>query len=280
MNTGLATPPFPSDDDIPILADWVELATMGGQHPLTRGKLRTTMGRESVGAADRRTDETWLELTRRAKIQAKGWPLKLDGDTLSVARSDSALIFHYFLCAVSLGQNIDNAGRQLFEHCVSDVTAGLTLNHALRIGFPRTGGMPHSFREAVSLYCRLSGESVVAPPPGTDNDLGLDVASWRLFSDGRGGYLHFVGQCATGADWFEKLGDLDIRVWSDHVNWAVTPVRFFATPFVIPIERWRRSCLKGGLVLDRPRLLELATTSPLRPRRLAAILDYCRLLYH
>ena len=108
----------------------------------------------------------------------------------------------------------------------------------------------------------------------------MDIANWVPFNDGRGGYVHFIGQCATGADWEDKLTELNPHKWGDHVNWAVPPVRFFATPFVIPTEAFRRSSLDGGLVLDRPRLMELASKTTVSARTIKKLRKYTNTLYH
>jgi hypothetical protein len=109
--------------------------------------------------------------------------------------------------------------------------------------------------------------------------LGLDIATWKAFRDERGGYLHLIGQCATGADWRDKLTELTPQKWLDHMVWAIPPVRFFATPFVLRAEEFRRVSMEGGLILDRPRLWELAGQSRVARRLVRQVESYCRQLY-
>jgi len=99
------------------------------------------------------------------------------------------------------------------------------------------------------------------------------------FADGRGCYVHFMGQCATGADWREKLTELNPLKWKDHINWAVPPVRFFATPFVLLHEEFRRRSLDGGLILDRPRLMMLKEKIKLGRGLNGRLQRYCAQLY-
>jgi hypothetical protein len=110
-------------------------------------------------------------------------------------------------------------------------------------------------------------------PLSSDNDLGIDVVAWRPFADSRGGNLHLLVQCATGADWQEKLADIDLEVLKDHLHLGVPPIRVFATPLVIslPEARWTRVVRRGGLFLDRPRLLELSQSVEL-PQALVRVL--------
>jgi hypothetical protein len=273
-------PSFPYGDDIYETADWVELAVLRGGRPFKRGNLVTTIAREdaNLSAAD-----VMDELQRRSRLMGKLWPLQLDGseNIVSLRSRPPARVLYTFFAALGLRQGITNHGRELFESCVSELSAGLTANHGIRIGAPRRNPVPTSLADAISMYCAASVEfdGKMRAPPLSDGDLGMDIANWMPFRDGRGGYLHFIGQCATGADWSDKLTELNPHKWADHVNWAVPPVRFFATPFVIPTENFRRSCLDGGVVLDRPRLVELATKTRLTAAMLRAIDKYTASLY-
>jgi len=60
----------------------------------------------------------------------------------------------------------------------------------------------------------------------------------------------------------------------EHIHWAVPPVRFFATPFVVRHEDFRRSSMTGGLMLDRPRLTELSRKSDVTEATRTKVSDY------
>ena len=110
-------------------------------------------------------------------------------------------------------------------------------------------------------------------------DLDVDVVAWFPFLDRRGSYLHLVGQCATGADWKDKLTELNPHKWGDHLSWAVPPARFFATPLIIRKEEMRRLSKDGGLMLDRPRLIELADRRPLAKELMEEVAEQGREFY-
>jgi hypothetical protein len=275
MIEGLTSPPFPEENDPGLLADWAELWALTHHSPLSLGKFRTTLSRESqlveTAAAD-----AWSELERRAALISDSWPLKLQDGVLASVEGQAAL-FNYFMCALTFRYNIENSGRRIFEYCVTDAVRALTWNTALRIGAPREPHLP--LDTVVDQYCTQALEEKGKQLPATDGDLGLDIAGWIRFPDNRGGYLHFVGQCATGQNWDEKLTELNPHKWRDHVGWAVPPVRFFATPFVIPENNFRRVSQDAGLILDRPRLLYLSTKAPLQPGTLKLVEEYCAQLY-
>lgn len=280
MISRLVAPPLDGAWDTSELADWVELSALTSGQFLS-GSLQTALARSDavVGDPAARAGLVWQEIIDRASLCGRNWPLRLKGNRLKTRGHHPNALWHFFLSFLSLGQGVSNEGRRLFEEGVTDVLAGLVGGRALRLGWPRSRGMPQSLDEAVALYARLSREEKSDQPLlGTDKDFGLDIAAWREFSDRRrGGFLPFIGQCATGKKWYEegKALELQLDMWNRHVHWAVRPVRFFAVPFVVPPVHWIRASNAGGLVLDRPRLLELAMDAPLQRRRAAAILAYC-----
>jgi hypothetical protein len=280
MSRRAAGPPFPEDDDVAAVADWAELSAVLTGSPLSQAKLRTTVGRENA-VSSTLVEDAWAELQQRKVLFGGAWPFRLDETTLTLRRRPGAIAWYAFLAALGLRYNIDNVGRELFEHCVAEVVAGLTGRRGLRIGFPRRAPMPTSLAEAVRVYCGGSAEElgVLHPTLPTDGDLGLDVVSWIAFRDARGGYLHFIGQCATGADWGDKLTELNPFKWGDHISWAVQPVRFFATPVIVRLGEFRRASKDGGLILDRPRLLALHEEAPLRGSTKRRVEAYCAELY-
>jgi hypothetical protein len=278
----MSIPPFPSGDEVSEVADWLELAVLNTGRPFRRGRLVTTLDRENakVDAAD-----VLDELERRNALMGTLWPLSVDDPTdakvVSLRRNAPGRPLYTFFAALGLRQNITGQGRILFEHCVNELTAGLTGHSGIRIGHPREAPVPTSLREAIERYCADSAETEgrMKAPATTDQDMGMDVANWFPFTDNRGGYLHFVGQCATGADWPDKLTELSIRKLEDHIHWAVAPVRFFATPVVVTTQAFRRASLDGGLVLDRPRLVELNRRRPISAVLLRRVRTYTAALY-
>jgi hypothetical protein len=247
----------------------------------TRAKLTTTAARENPQSKTL-VEDTWSELQARSILFGGRWVFRLDDVALTPRRRTHEAIWYRFLAALGLRYNIDGKGRELFEHCVAEIVRGLTGRLGVRIGSPRRLPVPRSLKDAVDAYCQSSGEDMgkFHDPLATDGDLGLDVVSWMGFTDTRGGYLHFIGQCATGADWKEKLTELNPEKWSDHVSWAVRPVRFFATPVIVTgTWEFRRASKDGGLILDRPRLVALHEKAPLARRTRREIEKYCDNLY-
>lgn len=274
MNLGV--PPLPTDPSVVELADWAELVTLS-RGRLPRGKLSTEATRN--GGTDILVADAWNELTQRAVLSGDHWTFTISVDQLEPrSASDEDNLLPAFFAALGLREQIQNPHRELFEQCVSELVLSLVPS-ALRLGHPRRDPVPSSFREAFKRYVDRIDEPLLALPPSTDNDLKMDVVAWLSLGDGRGGYIHLIGQCATGADWEEKLEELNLDVIADHVKWAVSPTRFFATPHVVPSQHFRRTSQRGGLILDRSRLLNLSRKRDLEPNTRAEVKHVLENLY-
>lgn len=111
---------------------------------------------------------------------------------------------------------------------------------------------------------------------GRAKDAGLDLLCYRPFPDARIGIPVFLMQCASGADWLDKLHTPDIQIWTKIVIFTAQPKRAFATPFALLDDAFRMNCnIVNGMLLDRYRLLAPGNgepnwlSQPLRDRLLA-----------
>src|SRR5438128_10873732 len=96
------------------------------------------------------------ELNSRKGLCSKYWPLDVNENGVQLRSHHRNLTLHYFFCALSLGYNIENHGRKLFELCVADLVRVFGSGIVLPVGFPRSAGLPRTMTETVQLYARLS----------------------------------------------------------------------------------------------------------------------------
>jgi hypothetical protein len=91
-------------------------------------------------------------------------------------------------------------------------------------------------------------------------DLTLDILVYWPFLDFRQGTPYFMLQCASGANWEEKLKEPDIDQWRKLLNPDCIPIRGVAIPYCLPDGRFSFASAKtAGLLLDRCRLLLAAS---------------------
>ena len=88
-------------------------------------------------------------------------------------------------------------------------------------------------------------------------DGGLDLVAWKSFPDGWGGRPVCLVQCASGADWPEKLHTPDIATWRKLIDFSTEPRRGLAMPFAPEENTFRLKSNKDLLMflLDRHRIL-------------------------
>ena len=282
------SPQFPSFSG-PVqewkLADWVELQVMSTGYAYSIGDLDSALRRNGLDRGiENRKQRVWDELERRARLTGRSWPLIVD--TQEIFPKSSRVrnrVLNYYLCAVAFESSLSNEQRETFEHCTQNLLQGLTRNPVLRLGHPRrgclvNGGIPADLDEAIGLYCHASkavpGE---ASNVGKRGDAGLDLATWFGPDDGRSGRPHFLGQCATGDDWTEKLNEPPIRRWESYVKYPMQPMKFLVIPYVVSASKWLDHCRDlSGFLIDRPRLLRLASQTSLRSRLFDRLVANCR----
>lgn len=129
-------------------------------------------------------------------------------------------------------------------------------------GHPRRGKLSRRFKIALEQICRAMGEGVVAEDALRSHhqqDAKLDIIVWRNFPDLKEGKLIGFGNCTTRKDWWVKLPELQPDKWCAH--WmsrspTVEPMRLFFVPHIIEPDRWRGSCVDGGIFFDRCRITQ------------------------
>lgn len=263
----IQAPAFPagSNPSTSEIADWCESTALMTRKVFKRGDLKSALSREDVGNPDLIEEQTWAALSEREVLFGASWQLTLEGSQLYIkenATSDETLLQTY-LCILALG-DIDPEDRALFEEIVRYIISLKVGDSAIRIGHPARGNAPKSFRERVEDYATQSNLTTLEqfqPPLPNDKDLGMDVVAWLPTPDRRGGYMHFLIQCATGKNMESKSADIDLNVINSHIKWAVDPVRIFSVPNVLalPEANWIRFTQRAGWILDRPRLMHFAS---------------------
>jgi DNA (cytosine-5)-methyltransferase 1 len=98
-------------------------------------------------------------------------------------------------------------------------------------------------------------------------DAGVDLVAWRSFPDGWGGRPICLVQCASGADWVDKLHSPYLGTWEKLIDFSTKPRRGLTMPFAVDSEVFRRRANADNvmLLMDRHRLLSPSQKSPSLP---------------
>jgi hypothetical protein len=232
-----------------------------------------TEGKKQYEAA---ADDAFLEVSERlAACGGNGtYPFEVGENYLAVRDETEQSVYVFLLLLSTFGHDAGPApgdGAKLFEEVSAQAAetylGGNRVACSKVFGFPRRL-QPKDFGPALDDLCRAMGEGVghrERPTSKDQKDAKLDVVAWRGFPDGRRGKLIAFGQCATGANWPDKLTELQpqdwCRFWMRETP-ATFPIRFFFVPHRIEEQTWLHTCVHGGVLFERCRIAHLAQSSP------------------
>lgn len=279
---------FPCEHVVSAFADWLEATLLfTNSKRLSRADIEGIFDQIGVLDGDDHISNLLREIDRRTKSIGVYYPLELERMAISRKKRWRESLVYSFQLLISLNRHYPilrfrgkaaHKPAELFEFLTLHAFQRYLKGECIRIGAPRRPPIPRSFIKAVNYVCNLTSERFGGGDLNRSNilDEDLDVIGWSPFRDLRSGQLLLFGQCAIGIDWDDKLKDLCLNQWNEHIRWLVKPVRAFAVPFIHDDgEAWLRTSREGGLIFDRARISSLLRPNDL-PRDLASeIKEWC-----
>ncbi len=213
-------------------------------------------------------ESAFSEIEARSTNCGGSYPFKLDGQRLQATPATDRSIYVFLLLVAVFGakagpKDIDAVA--LFDDLAAQAARSYLNGESYVFGFPRRVAPP-GFINALDDLVAQMGEGQgnrKRPSSVKQKDAKLDIVSWRAFADRRPGKVIAFGQCATGADWKDKLSELQPRtfysLWLAE-NPVIDPIRMFFMPFGVPDSEWLDVSYAGGggIVFDRCRLVHHA----------------------
>jgi hypothetical protein len=206
------------------------------------------------------------ELEDRRASCGGGYPFSVSAMSIKAPEQRFRSVYVFLLLLANKGiaaGPADLSATELFEEVAAEAGRGYFggpdgAQH-YQFGFPRRRS-PAGFRHAMTDLCRQLGEGGgprTRPTTQNQKDAKLDLVVWRPFPDGRAGKMVAFGQCAAGADWTNKLSELDPRAFMG--KWMtdplpITPSRLFFCPVRITRDDWLPRVWDAGLIFDRCRI--------------------------
>lgn len=269
---------LPPGDEPESYADWLEATLLCADQVDLR--ISDSEIVDALQEADRDPDAVLQQVIEQVRTRSRsvshGYPFERDGLGFRARNVWQDQIVYSFLLVASLNQTfaeLNYRGGQanepalMFELLTAKALEKYLVGKAVRIGAPRVTPVPGAFRRAVPYLAELIREPVGRrdlefQQSGDDN---LDLWVFKSFVDERPSQLAIIAQCALGTDWKTKRSELDINVWSRHIDWYTAPIKAFAVPFHHGVEGWRETATRGGIVLDRLRIASLVANADLEP---------------
>jgi hypothetical protein len=279
-HVGMARSVTKSNVQLDVLADWIEATVLfQADVEVSASDVVDVLCEDEIfstqGLAWQAVNDAWALLRLRQQVLGVGSAVEVDAKRIRRVRewrAAPAQAFCVMLCclrwyhkwAKQFGTDYTEQG-ELFERLTHlALTKLFPLWDVYQTGWSRTrvaqlravvDGVAKKLGEAVGDLARWTRESA--------KEAGLDLMLFRPFADGRTGLPVFLFQCASGADWNEKLHTPSLRIWTKVIQFPSDPKKAFATPFaILSPEFARTSNLVDGLVIDRLRLLSPAAVDP------------------
>lgn len=236
------------------VADWVEFYVSYLQESISKAELSGAIERSKGNEPDEDfIVSVWNELQTRQQLYGENPPFEVARRLIN-PRGKWEDFPEYMACLIfSLEGNPNTdaepavgAGK-LFERI-----SLIAVKHYLR-GEGFIYGYPAE--QNVEQMAILMNERFMYLPPTYRKDRNLDIFAWKAFGDNRTSQTVLLVQCAAGANWKDKLTELNLAAWSKYIHFGASPSKGFAmSKALTETERWEEAATDAGVLFDRTRL--------------------------
>lgn len=259
--------------DINIVSDWIEITVICSDDAVSRVEIIDRLIEEEIyndqNFAAEFVSIVWNEIKRRSKLCGASYLLEIDSEWIRSTSTWEAKPEHLFCLVLSLSTDYDwwtkDFGSDyteqglLFEKLTMESLRTTSIGWKVELtGWSKTKA--ERLKDIVTQVSEIIGDGPVDFKywdPNIGGDLGLDLLLYRPFPDNRKGFPYMLIQCASGANWDEKLSTPNLHIWEHLINPITTPLKGFAMPFCLSESEFHKSCVDNcGMFLDRCRLLE------------------------
>jgi hypothetical protein len=284
----------PDLSNVLALADWLELSALEADDKnasagdLT-GSLQILLG---VDASEELALQVMHEIEYRSSATGAAYPFGIINARLLQAADDweSYAAYIFCLCLSYLGwKSVANAPINpwhLFEDLACLAAEQYTQGTAYKFGAACVRGSS-AFMEAINTLCLNVGEGrgyrkrpSLRIKPKDDK---VDLVAWREFEDGRPSKLLMFGQCASGANWKDKVNEMQPDVfWRQWMlDSIVSPsIRSFYIPHRIAQgEDWDFVARQTGILFDRCRVAAWASRNNAAITADGRYAEWCRTVF-
>ena len=261
---------------IDALCDWLESISLArGQMP-TGFQYAEALGREHFELQDNDVNNAFLRASLRSQELGSSYPFTV-GSNFIVSKPSAMESVYAQSLLVSDGtpfrtQNVwdSNKASKAFEFTVESAMQNFFGDHtrSVNFGFPSAVGRPKDFSAAIEWLAKLASAKLgTAYRSPRKKDGGVDVVVWKDFQDGHGGLPILLLQATIMHDFINKIGDVDLRLWSGWLSTDAEPLVALAVPVVVSDKNVWSEISARGLLMDRMRLAKLAgsTKPPTHP---------------
>lgn len=255
-----------SNESSERIADWIEiLAASQRGKPLSIQKIQE-VSQSFANLSSNMVPYAFRQLVRRSQVLGESYPFIVD-ETYIVTRKSVDDSTYLQLLFLTPGSGVSTAGSvwnlekasKLFEDIVESALATFfgQNTRTVNFGFPSRNGRPAEFPAAVAWLSEKTNIRLGnAYRPPRKKDGGVDIFVWKAFADNKPGIPIMLVQCTIKDDYINKIGDIDIKLWSSWLSSDIEPLVALAVPGVVNKDEYWSEITTRGILLDRLRLVE------------------------
>jgi hypothetical protein len=255
------------------LADWLELSAVeADDKDASAGDLERELKRLNYGDIEGMLGNVFTEIDRRVKSTGgDAYPFERQNTSIklkSEARKFPAYVFCLALSFFKWKQRKKAPENPwlLFEGLARFSAKKYLGGEALIFGTSSRQGAQSKKRFEQSINHLASslgeGEGFKKQRTFSTKDSKLDIVAWKGFPDGRPSQVILFGQCAGGANWRDKLTELDPEAfWDDWMKEGKvsSPLRSIFMPHrLFDDAEWKKRAVYARLLFDRCRVVAFA----------------------
>ena len=278
-----------------ILCDLIEANVLFDEEELSPTDIVSCLLNENIyEESDMAFDivsNAWTEFRRRQACIPNGTPFSISSQRISRKIGWTQAPAHGFCVLLSLSKCYSGWAEQfghdyidqgkLFEELMKESLNCQFKNWQFMLtGWSRTSTKAlKDIVEAIASKLKETVGDITRWTSDSAKDAELDLLLFRPFRDGRVGIPVYLMQCASGANWKDKLHTPRLEIWSKIINFAATPRKAFAMPFALLDEDFIRNCiLVDGMLIDRYRILSatLCKKNWLSRKLKKGLVDWCK----
>lgn len=276
--------------EVEALADWMELTALHtASRECSSGDLERELDRLNCSSKESLLGMVLTEVDKRERSSNSAYPFERRSSSIQLKHAAADYPAYIFCLALSFKRwkarkGVSDSPWLLFEE-LAYRSAKSYLGQALLFGTSsRTGrSAGKTFRGRVQDLINQLGEGqCFSGSTFSSKDSKLDIVAWKAFPDKRASQIVIFGQCASGANWTDKLTELDPEVFWD--TWmsggkgkVSSPLRAVFIPHRVFDEgQWDFRARSARLLFDRCRVVAYAHADTLSTDFGNRLLDCCR----
>lgn len=256
---------LPDAESPQTVADWIELELAADEPQFSKTKVSSIVesvaGREPGEAF---LSDVWRQLEERQSRYSRPF-FSRNGDLVNRSL-DLPTPPEYAACLLFSLYGVSDEHRadpKVFERLSAEAIKNYLQGKAFVFGWPALPDVQSDIALRVRDLTSAARERFCEAPAERYKDRGVDVVAWKPFlehsaGEHRSNQIVILAQCAAGANWRGKTGQLPYKSWTQYIHWACDPLMAFAVPCVIPTELWHDISREAeGILFDRIRIVNL-----------------------